>query len=217
MASVVQARSAVNTIGTLCGSRSFQEDLPLGGRAASHQLERLRRHAGEPSERADERREERHERRDGDLRALADRRTRRSRAGPGRRSGPTPRRRRRAARRRRRPASGSPAMRREDPAAAAERVAGHGLAERVEARLHEHGIGLAQALHDDVGRRQQVELDREHEDDRLPQERSRPRRRTSRRHVFADAAHRLREPDPSGRARLAGERRILAQALGAPS
>ncbi len=48
------------------------EDLPLAGRAAPHELEAPGVHAEEPSQGADEGREEGHEGRDGDLRARAD-------------------------------------------------------------------------------------------------------------------------------------------------
>ena len=89
----------------------------------------------------------------------------------------------------------------EDPAAAAERVAEHGLGEGVEARLHEDGVGLAQTLHDHVGRRQQIELDREHVDDRFPQEPTRRRARAPPARTRARA---------SSRARPARARRLAA-------
>src|SRR5205807_7580287 len=78
----------------------------------------------------------------------------------------------------------------QDPAAAAERVAEDGLGERVEPRLHENRIRLLETRHDDVRRRQQIELDRERDDDRLPQDEAQ-HEHESRRRVFANAAHGL--------------------------
>src|SRR5262249_17116070 len=52
----------------------------------------------------------------------------------------------------------------------AERETGHGLRERVEPRLEQKRVRLAKALHDHVGRGQQIELDREDVDDGFPQE-----------------------------------------------
>src|SRR5262249_49404589 len=76
----------------------------------------------------------------------------------------------------------------QDSSAATECVAHDGLRECVESGLHEHGVSFPQTLHDHVRRRQQIELDREREDDRLPQEKAR-HQHEGRRSVFAHAGH----------------------------
>ena len=73
--------------------------------------------------------------------------------------------------------------------AAPDRVAQHGLGERIEPRLHEQGVGLSQTVHDHMRRGQQIELDREREDDRFPQEQTRHQHEGGWR-VFSHAAHR---------------------------